>query len=102
LDSRCGRRGGYLVCSPRNSRPRGSPRPSKCCGFFRRRSQWTLQELSPGISHGSFSSISEIASGDWGMKMLQKESHKRSSRRSTCWQSFGPLWATGWGMVAGT
>jgi hypothetical protein len=35
--------------------------------------------------------IPGIVSGDWGKKMLQKESHKRTARKSTRSQSFGPL-----------
>jgi hypothetical protein len=44
------------------------------------------------MSPGPFSGIPGIASGDWGTRMFQKGSHKRSARRSTCSQSFGPLW----------
>jgi hypothetical protein len=45
---------------------------SKCCGFFRTRSRRTVQQLSPGMSSGSCSSIPETVSGDWGRKYSRK------------------------------
>jgi hypothetical protein len=59
--------------------------------ILQNRSQRILQELSPSMCPGSFSSIPKIGSGDWGTKIIQKRSCRKPSPKSTCSQSSRPL-----------